>query len=58
MKRKIDMEYIINKITTKNIPISEIAEKTGYSRAAVYRYIKKERVPNIDFVNKLLELIE
>lgn len=58
MKNKIDMEYIIDKASKKNIPISEIADKTGYSRVTVYRYFHKQRTPNIDFVNKVLELIE
>ena len=58
MKRKIDMEYIIDKVSKKNISITEIADKTGYSRASVSRYFHKKRVPNIDFINKVLELIE
>ena len=58
MKPKIDMEYIIKKVSEKNISLTEIANKTGYSRASVSRYFHRRRVPSIDFVNKVFELIE
>lgn len=57
MNNVIDMDKINKEISKKKIPISNIAEETGYSRISVYRYLNKKRVPTIDFVNKLLKML-
>ncbi len=58
MKEQISMDKLAKQIREKNISVPEIAKKTGYSRVSVYRYLNKERTPNIDFINKLLELLK
>lgn len=57
MKKNIDIDEINEKIKKQKIPISKIAEKTGYSRVSIYRYLNKQRVPTIDFINKVMELL-
>lgn len=57
MPKTIDIDYISKKLKEKNITVTEISEKTGYSRVSIYRYLNKTRVPNINFINKVLELI-
>lgn len=57
MKKIIDIDDINKKIKSKKIPISTIARETGYSRISVYRYLNKERVPTIDFINKLSTIL-
>ena len=57
MDKFIDIDDINKQIKKQKIPISEISEKTGYSRTSIYRYLKKERLPTIDFINKILEII-
>lgn len=58
MSSVIDIDKINKQIKNKKIPISKIAEKTGYSRVSVYRYLNKKRVPTIDFINKIVKMIE
>ena len=57
MKKNIDMDEINEKIKKQKISISKIAEKTGYSRVSIYRYLNKKRVPTIDFINKIMEFL-
>ena len=57
MKKNIDIDEINEKIKKQKIPISKIAEKTGYSRESIYRYLNKQRIPTIDFINKVMELL-
>lgn len=57
MNNVIDMDKINKEINKKKISISKIAKETGYSRISVYRYLNKKRVPTIDFVNKLLKML-
>lgn len=57
MKKNIDIDEINEKIKKQKIPISKIAEKTGYSRVSIYRYLNKQRIPTIDFINKVMELL-
>lgn len=58
MSTLIDIDSINEEIKKKKISISKIAEETGYSRASIYRYLKKERIPTIDFINKVLKILE
>ncbi len=57
MNKAIDVDRIIEQIQKKKIPISKIAEETGYSRVSIYRYLNKQRVPTIDFINKIVKLL-
>lgn len=57
MNKAIDVDRIIKQIQKKKIPISKIAEETGYSRVSIYRYLNKQRVPTIDFINKIVKLL-
>ncbi len=57
MKKNIDIDEINEEIKKQKIPISKIAEKTGYSRVSIYRYLNKQRIPTIDFINKVMELL-
>lgn len=58
MVNAIDIDIINEQIKKQKIPISKIAEKTGYSRTSIYRYLKKKRSPTIDFINKILKILE
>ena len=53
----IDIDEINKKIKEKDISIVEIAEKTGYSRMSVWRYLNKKREPKIGFINKLIKIL-
>ena len=57
MKKNIYIDEINEEIKKQKIPISKIAEKTGYSRVSIYRYLNKQRIPTIDFINKVMELL-